>query len=179
MGFRNSRVVSSVIIDATCSIDKPLCVCCEDEINLSTSHYGRFVSGWSGSTEYTTNYRVRGGEIVTFLTHAEKRFPVKIAGEFCDSCYERLYAITWRDSSGHLRRAFEGLIRPVIQPVNDDFEHTTITKGLYAPHAAAGSAKSAYINETDIKQEKLVGFGREENRGRITKTRKLRQGVSD
>lgn len=139
--------------------------CHTDITDHSTAHYGRIVSGWQSSLERNTKYELRGGVVVTIPMVTEKTFPRKVTGLCCHECYTELWNTAWHDSKGHLRRAFENVIPKVEQPKNDDHEASSITKGLYAPHAKGGSLKNAVIDEASLpydpaEDRKLQGFNR-------------------
>jgi hypothetical protein len=135
------------------------CMVCKAVVDLHTSHYGRIVVSWIKLRKDSLTHFVIDGAVASVPTSAEHYFPKKITGRVCKGCFDKLYNTTWRDKSNHLRRAFETLHEPVIQPKNDDYEAAKITKGLYAPHAGKG-LKSTIIHESRPQKEKLKGFNR-------------------
>lgn len=156
------RLVESLPVEGPMPLPKgATCMLCHHPINVSTAVYGRVIERWfSKEFEKVQHYRVSEATIITVRTMEEVRIPKKRHGFVCRTsdhtngkvgCFETLWNQTWRSKDGHLRRAIEVLhTKPgeVIQPVNDDHEETTITKGLRAPHAHTGSLKSAVISKS-------------------------------
>jgi hypothetical protein len=165
-----TRVVKVEIVGPPST--KVVCVGCLNEIDLTLGHFGRAMKGFIGFTTYDVKFRLNNGVVIKQETFEDKTFPKKVKGDYCQVCYEVLWNISWHDKTGRLRRAFEPLIREVVQPINDDYDASSITKGLYAPHTSRaaqrpndyehrpiGSKQSkAAIEEKDIKKDNLVGF---------------------
>lgn len=156
------RLLSSVKVDDYIP-QAILCIHCHTEVNLTTAHYGRVVGSWRHSQRHNVELSISplSGEVFRTPTITEVRYPEKITGHCCNPCYLELFHTTWRDKTGHLRRAFESVLVPVEQPKNDDHDASPITKHLYAPHAGKGDR--GYLSETDAKKgdhHKLTGFDR-------------------
>lgn len=127
-----------------------LCCRCHTPVNESTAPYGRYAANWFTKSTLEVEHLVTPqGQLVIIPIVKEKRFPKLVKGFFCESCRSELWAITWRDKNGHLRHAIDILhAKPgeIVQPRNDDYEASKVTKGLYAPHGGRGSYKSAVIH---------------------------------
>lgn len=141
-----------------------LCIHCHTEVDLTTSHFGRVVGGWRNSQRHNVELSLTSsGEVFRTPTVTEVRYPEKVTGHCCNPCYLELFNTSWRDKTGHLRRAFESVLPPVEQPKNDDFDASPITKGLYAPHAGKGDR--GYLDDMQAagadKHGKLAGFDRQ------------------
>jgi hypothetical protein len=140
-----------------------LCIQCATEIDLTTAHYGRIIAGWQEAKRYNVLLSLHNGEVHRIPTVTESYFPTKITGYACHACYTELYNTVWRDTKGHLRRAFETVPLPVEQPKNDFHDASPITKGLYAPHAGKGDR--GYLSDDQAAKAdhhgKLAGFNRE------------------
>jgi hypothetical protein len=164
--------LTSTMIDSEASQGCP-CINCGNDVDFTTSHYGRIMRGFIEKYTENIQYLVRQGEVVDVNTYDSYFIPKKETGEVCHSCWVVLYNTTWRDKRGWLKRAFENVHKPAIQPKSDDYEHSSITKGLYAPHASkvakrpndyhhrglGSTTNSAVIHsEKSIKNEQLAGF---------------------
>lgn len=150
--------LTSTMIDTEASQGCP-CINCGNDVDFTTSHYGRIMRGFIHKEIENTQHIVKQGEVIAVNTFDSYFIPKKETGEVCHSCWLVLYNHTWRDKRGWLKRAFEAVHKPVIQPKSDDYEASSITKGLYAPHASKGSLRNAIIhNEASIKNEQLAGF---------------------
>lgn len=111
------------------------CIRCSSSVDLTISaHYGRIVAKWKHQLVDTIQHAFNNGKVTQVPTVTDRYYPEKVTGYVCDACYTELYNTTSRDASGHLRRAFEVVHRQVEQPANDDYDASSITKGLYAPH---------------------------------------------
>lgn len=126
--------------------EAPICIHCQTELDLTTAHYGRVIAGWQSRQKTEVTHTVTDGPVVHQIpvTHTQY-FPRKITGWVCEPCYCVLHNETYKDATGHLRRAFETVLLPVVQPDSDDHEAAKITKGLYAPHAGGKGLAAAIV----------------------------------
>jgi hypothetical protein len=165
-----------------------VCMVCSIPIDLTTSHYGRVTVGFIERSINGLRHEIVDNTLVAVNTVKETFFPKKVSGRACTSCFTTLHNTTWRDSKGNLRRAFETLHDNVpgktIVPSLD--EAKPITKGLYAPHAAKAKGKrqdtfyddprkqrvKVTLEESEIKKEKLAGFGRSKLASTMPRLRK-------
>jgi len=154
------RIISNVKVDSYIP-QALLCIQCKTEIDLTTAHHGRIIAGWRELSKRDVLLTIHNGELHRIPTVTESFFPTKITGFACHPCYIELFNTTWRDKTGHLRRAFESVSLPLEQPKNDDHDASPITKGLYAPHAGKGDR--GYLTDgqaAKADKHKLTGFDR-------------------
>ena len=171
----NGKVLISVELIDNFVPTSVTCMSCQSPLDLILSHFGRMIVGFISTVRDGIIHKMRNGKVIQIPTFEEKFFPKKVSGEVCNECFITLYNTTWRDKNGHLRRAFEPKNKEIIQPKNDDYEASSITKGLYAPHAtkrkgrvnkalylenATNEHTSPVIEESMIKRENLVGFSK-------------------
>lgn len=169
-----SRILSEVQIDNYVP-QSILCAHCKSEVDLTTAHYGRAMMGFKTYQTHSEIYTINNGRVNVIPVVDTKWYPVKTKGYYCNSCYTLLWNITWRDKTGHLKHAFESCPVPgeIIQPKNDDYEASKVTKGLYAPHVVKHShgRKSDYFEtppengsspviDNPPADRKLAGFNR-------------------
>jgi hypothetical protein len=154
-----------------------LCAHCKNEVDLTTAHHGRALTGYINGEKRDVVHTFHNGQVHAIPVVIERSYPTMIRGWFCLDCYTRLWNITWRDKTNHLKHAFESTPVPggVLQPKNDDYEASKVTKGLYAPHVVKHShgRKSDYyetethdkggspvIDNPPVTDRKLAGFNR-------------------
>lgn len=153
-----------------------LCAYCHDEVDLTTAHHGRAVTGTIYSQRRDVVHTFHNGRVHEIPVVKDVTFPTMLRGWFCAVCYATLWAIQWRDKTGHLKHAFESTPVPggILQPKNDDYEASKVTKGLYAPHVVKHShgrkadyfetpqsnGSSPVIDNPPVVDRKLAGFNR-------------------
>ena len=169
------RLLSEVKIDNYVP-QSILCVHCKSEVDLTTAHHGRALTGYVNGNQRDVVHTMNNGVVHAIPVVIERAFPTMIRGWFCATCYDTLWSITWRDKTGHLKHAFESTPVPggIVQPKNDDFEAAKVTKGLYAPHVVKhshgrkadyfetpqSSGSSPVIDNPPVEDRKLQGFNR-------------------
>lgn len=168
------KILSTVKLDDFIPTSE-VCMSCDITVEKSTSHYACIVTSWINKETNSIKHIVKDSQVIQIQQVTESFYPKKKTGRVCQACFDTLYATTWYDKSGHLRRAIEvlheglervldrdknGNLRMVANtstPVQD--EASPITKGLYAPHSG-GSLRGAQIDESRPINDKLKGFNR-------------------
>ena len=144
-----TRVIEHRKIDAYVP-QSVTCIRCSNPVDLTVNnHYGRIIAKWRQQLVNGIQHAFHNGKVTQIPTVTERSYPEKVTGYACTACYTELYNTISHDASGHLRRAFETVYKQLEQPVNDDHDASSITKGLYAPHVTKRKhGKRAALYET-------------------------------